>query len=336
MYNFYRSFKGFFYNIVAKSIINYVYDARRFIKACNSKSKIEQMTRPAADSHLFRAMHSLEKGMALPSPTPDFGTLKAETLREHAEEYGSRYGKNRVYFLCMSVLDCFSRYRVANDTPMDGFDPDSFSREANGVKAGVKELSREEVWESSRIDFARFAFSRSSVRVFEDKPVDQADILGAIDIALKSPSVCNRSCARAYLVTDKSVMEAMFRHQGGAKGFGAKAGALVVVAADMEAFYQTGERNQGWIDGGLFAMSLNYALHAMGYGVCMLNWSKDARQDARFRKEFSIPDSHLVVMLMAVGHLPEKFKVAFSPRPSAYDVAWKLDSGTPERLSEEG
>lgn len=326
----FKAWKEYWYGLVVRSFINGFYDTRRFLRVCNSKQRVGEMTRSAADSHMMRTMHSLEKGLAMPAPTPDFGTQKAVNLKADADSYAVAHGENRIHALALSVLDSFLKYRRASQAPIENLECDELVAAADRVTAGAREVTREEVWTAAKIDFEKFALSRSSVRIFDERPVDREDLVRAVSIALKSPSVCNRSCGRVYLATRADVIARMLEHQGGAKGFGKRARALFVVVADMSAFYKSGERYQGWIDGGLFAMSLNYALHSMGYGVCMLNWSKDGREDARFRKEFGIPDSHLVVMMMAVGHLPETFKVAVSPRPVTEEVIWSLDEAQPD------
>jgi hypothetical protein len=45
-------------------------------------------------------------------------------------------------------------------------------------------------------------------------------------------------------------------YQNGNSGFGHTVPALFVITSDMRIFEKSGERNQGWVDGGLFAMAL--------------------------------------------------------------------------------
>jgi nitroreductase len=115
-------------------------------------------------------------------------------------------------------------------------------------------------------------------------------------------------------VTDKEDIVRLLSFQNGNRGYGDQAGAVLLITADMRAFTMLGERNQAWIDGGLFAMSLNYALHSLGLGACMLNWSVEKGQDEALRAAFAIPEQEVVIMMMAVGHMPERLRVARSPR----------------------
>ena len=295
-------------------LVNYLYDWRRFSTYFNSSENLSRMQKEQAKSHLLRTMHSLEKGMALPDPRPGFGKEKALKLYSDAVEYKKRFGSGTVYFFSMSVLKTYFEFQRDRGVTIAELDMDELQIDDLQVEVGVKRQDRADVWKKSRLDFRGFVESRSSVRIFTGDVIPEERLIEAIDIARKSPSVCNRACARAYYTNDRKLMDRMLSAQQGNSGFGHLAGGLVVVTADNRAFYKTGERNQGWVDGGLFAMTLNYAFHSMGYGVCMLNWSKSMYDDARFRRSFGIPEELSIVMLMAVGHLPDTFVVAASPR----------------------
>ena len=102
--------------------------------------------------------------------------------------------------------------------------------------------------------------------------------------------------------------------QNGNKGFGHLASHVLIVASDRACFASIGERNQPWIEGGLYAMSLVYALHALGLGTCCLNWSVDNQRDAELKQALAIPASYAIAMMIAVGSLPDIIPVAESRR----------------------
>jgi nitroreductase len=179
---------------------------------------------------------------------------------------------------------------------------------------------------AGHLDFAAFARSRHSVRNFADRPVDEATILGAIDTARFAPSVCNRSSGRVYYSFDRKDITEALKVQQGATGFMATIPCLMVVVSDRRAFYSVGERNQCFVDGGLFAMSLVYALHGLGLGTCMLNWSKTPKVDQDLRRRFRIDDEHEIISLVAVGHRPDNVRVARSPRADAASFHRKLQA----------
>lgn len=304
--------------------IDYIYDAIRFLLSRNRAALVENMDAEHAKMHLLRLMHSLEKGLSLPEPSFGFGKEKALPLKKEADIYLARFGHDQIHKLILATLAAHQSWQnsVGGDSP--GFSVEKLQRDADGAIAGTRTITREQVWMHAKIDFDDSAINRHSIRNFTGEPVLEKDILDAIRTAIKSPSVCNRSCTRAYYAIEPEAVKGVLAEQDGNRGFGDKAGAAIVIAADMRAFYKNGERNQGWVDGGLFAMSLNYALYAKGYGVCMLNWSMDAPHDYLFRKKFGIPTEHLVVMLMASGHIPETLKVAESPRRDVAEIACRV------------
>lgn len=61
-------------------------------------------------------------------------------------------------------------------------------------------------------------------------------------------------------------------------------------------------------------MSLIYALHSLGLGTCCLNWSVTKDQDQSLRSIIEVEESDAVIMMIAVGHLKDTFKVAKSAR----------------------
>ena len=108
--------------------------------------------------------------------------------------------------------------------------------------------------------------------------------------------------------------------QGGNRGFAEQVDKLLVVTSELGCFLSVGERNQCWVEGGLFAMALILGLHAQGLGTCCLNWAKKPAEDVELRRLIAIPADQRVVMMIAVGHLPEKFRVTHSPRRKLEEI----------------
>ena len=80
------------------------------------------------------------------------------------------------------------------------------------------------------------------------------------------------------------------------------------------------ERNQRWVDGGLFAMTLVWAFHALGLSTCMLNWALPNVSSNRLRELAGIPDGEDIVVLIAIGHAAEGARVARSEKRSVDDL----------------
>ena len=141
--------------------------------------------------------------------------------------------------------------------------------------------------------------------------------------------MCNRSATRVWWTRDPAHRDRLLRHQNGHHGFADQAACLLIISVRTDAFDSVGERHQGWIDGGLFAMTLIHALHHQGLGTCCLNWSVTPDVDRAFKRDACLPPDEQVVMLVALGYLPEHFTVAHSPRRPLEEALFQLK--TPER-----
>ncbi|MBT9455300.1 MAG: nitroreductase family protein [Burkholderiaceae bacterium] len=188
------------------------------------------------------------------------------------------------------------------------------------MEAGTRLVRRNEIHAAAKHDLSAFFAQRYSVRQFAAEPVQAELIEQAVRMAQKTPSVCNRESGTVFVVTDKARMAELMALQNGNRGFGDQAGALMIITSRQDTFLSAGERYQAWIDGGLFAMSLIYALHSLGLGTCCLNWSVEPQADRALKAASGIPTDHAVIMMLALGHLPDEFRVANSPRRPLTEV----------------
>lgn len=274
------------------------------------------------ESALLKQFHSIEKGLSLSNPRPGFGAARAKAIAERIDA-GSWRGEAESIRVaaedCLRAFHDFSRARGQDLLWLRGWLDrrgllDGPPRTGDG---GTTTIRRSDVHEAVRHVDDAFFKSRHSVRHFSDEPVPIADIERAVDMARKSPSVCNRQGARAYCFQDAA--EAL-RWQPGNAGFGHLASRALVVTCDLQAFCSPGERHQAYVDGGLFAMSLVYALHALGYGTCMLAWSQEREASRKAKAALGIGPSETIIMMIAVGCLPETLEVARSYRRSVPEI----------------
>lgn len=159
-----------------------------------------------------------------------------------------------------------------------------------------------------------FFLSRYSLREFKEEFVSEEVIKRAVSLAMKSPSVCNRQAWHVYHTTDLLVKEKALKHQAGNRGFGDRIPNLMILTTDLKAFMPGQEHYQHWIDGGLFSMSLIYALHSLGVASCCLNWSQSPSNDRLLRTLVDIKQNHTIVMMLAVGWPDEENNVCMSAR----------------------
>jgi nitroreductase len=229
--------------------------------------------------------------------------------------YEKEYGPADVTVFARGALAEYRRFNAAKIAPELEATIDRFLSECTNDRCGgVAALTAETLFPFESETAQRFMLSRHSVRQFDGRPVPHDVLQNAVRIAQQAPSVCNRQSARVFVSTDRSKMDDMLRLQNGNRGFGDRLGAVIVVASDMRAFTSMGERNQCWVDGGIFAMSLALALHSLHVGACMLNWSVEPGRDRALRRLLQLDDNYAIITMMGAGYPPDSLVVAASPR----------------------
>lgn len=296
-----------------KVLSSYGYDARRFMGASSAARATDDAERLAA--HITMDYHRLEKGMALPSPRYGFGRDVVTRLMRTITRYEGEYGPADVTCFARGALAEYRRFNAGRIPEIESAIDAFLARDGAGEScAGVAALDSSTLFPFDSEAAQRFMLSRHSVRQFDGRPVPEDVIREAVRIAQRAPSVCNRQSARVIVSNQRAKMDEMLKLQNGNRGFGDRLGAVIVVASDMRAFTSLGERNQCWVDGGIFAMSLALSLHSLHVGACMLNWSVEPGRDRALRRCLGLDDNHAVITMMGAGYPPGNLVVAASPR----------------------
>jgi nitroreductase len=297
---------------------DYLYDLLRFAR---HSSTFRYATRESLASKIMATCHAVERGLALPDPRPGFGEKNIAYLLEAIDEYIRRFGIDSSLCPSTGALIAYLKFNESQGIP-DCVNRAKIERSLQRLApvwsekdGGTIEVTSEAIRRSIAGVSADFFFTRHSIRQFTNDEVSAAEIETAVAIAQKAPAVCNRQECSVYVVHDKLLMRDMLAIQG-SRGFNHQINKLLVVTNRLTAFSGTGERNQCWIDGGLFAMSLVLGLHAQGIGTCCLNWSKSASEDRAMRRLLKIRTTEVIIMLVAVGKIPPKFTVTRSFRNS--------------------
>ena len=181
-------------------------------------------------------------------------------------------------------------------------------------------LSRElAVGDLPERNFVDVVFARRSVREFTPEPVADEDIQRAVQMAIQAPSVCNRQPVRVHQFEDKDAIRAALDLQGGFRGYKLPP-KLLLVTSDLSVFVAAVERNQAFVDGGLFMMLLLLALEQVGLGSCSLNTAMNKEREESIRKILNIPDSEVFISFVAVGHYDPTVMVPRSKRITVDEV----------------
>jgi nitroreductase len=149
---------------------------------------------------------------------------------------------------------------------------------------------------------ARLAKRRRSVRWFERRPVARELIDGAIEVAMESPSACNRQPFEFRIFDEPDRVQEVASIPLGTRGFVHNIPVAVVIVGKMSAFFSDRDRHLIYIDGSLAAMSFILALEAVGLSSCLLNWPDVADEERRMSRLLALDADERVVMLIAVGY----------------------------------
>ena len=167
--------------------------------------------------------------------------------------------------------------------------------------------------------YSDFFKSRTSIRNFSEKHVSEELIYEAVNIAKFTPSVCNRQPWKIKILSSKNEKKIALDYQNGNAGFGYQADKIVIIGADLRSFVSIIERNECFIDLGMFSMSLILALKEQGLGSCCLNWCVATQVDEQLHEELDLPDWFKIGYLLAVGYPEENTMTATSPRRDTSD-----------------
>jgi nitroreductase len=272
------------------------------------------------ESRLMVAYHRVEKALAFRDVRPGFGKQVAGELASDLQTYIDDYGFDEIAIRSLRVLKHYVDYNEGQGIPNDALSEivDSCTAQTpskfrNFTHDPVIVKYRKEIIKATNIDFARFVGSRHSIRDFVCEPVDIRKIKAAVELANRTPSSCNRQpwCVHVYREKEK---EHMLRLNSGHGGFTHSIDTLLVVTGDP-LYYPTGrERNQVFIDLGMFSMSLVLSLHHQQLGVCTMATCVSGEEEDHIKHVGNIDPAHRLIMMLAVGNIPEKLKVPTSAR----------------------
>lgn len=317
MYSILRKIIPYSFQEKIRLILNYYQDMEKFKKY--SFDFTSNKTRRHHEADLIFYYHKIEKGLSLPNPRVEFGKKNVEHLLFILENYVNKYGWDDISITALNTLFKYYHFNKQNNRQLDELFTridklkSTISEKNELIDGGVKEVTKADI-DKRNFDFKEFAYSRYSIRNFTQNDVNIDLINEAVFIAQKTPSVCNRQPWKVYVYSDKAIKKEILKYQNGNAGFGDDASKILVVTSDLMDFRGVIERNQGYIDGGMYSMSLIYALHSLGVGTCPLNLSITNNIEKRLKKVGKIGDSEILLMMIAVGDLPDKLMVASSSR----------------------
>jgi nitroreductase len=285
----------------------YKIQEQRFIDNCSSSWN-------ATDEEKIRAqmlyyIHRIEKGLSHTDFRSGFGKNAFLSLHAAMSKWESLgYSTNDyIYVACGSIIDAYVKKHNSLHQPIPEFISELFDASTvHNTKplCGVHMIPAEQKNDNINLPFEKLFLNRTSIREFSADPVDISDVMAAVNVAMKTPTVCNRQAFRFTIIENPNIIADTLRLQQGWRGY-TEPPLLAVITCDIRGYLAIEERNQPFIDGGLFGMSLLLALESVGIATCPLNAMFSDITDTKVRTLLHIPDYEELIMFIAIGHFPE-------------------------------
>lgn len=305
---------------------------RRDVKRHNENAYFlkKNYTKNNLKAAIALSYHSIEKGLSQPNVRLGFGQSAFKRLfraMDNYLEYGYPTEDSR-FQQGISVVVEYVKYHEANNYYTDWVSQKLvkylpyFNSNYEGV-GGYGVISQDELPDYSSLSFKELALSRHSIRDFGEELIDDGKVNEAIQIATKTPSACNRQPYRVYKINNKDILEKTIRLQGGLTTHSKNLQSMILVTCNRE-FMNDKERNQTFIDGGMFAMSLVYALTYNQIATCTLNTTFSNGKEKEARKLLGISDSEDLIAFIAMGSFRDENKYAKSPRDDYKEITIEI------------
>lgn len=283
-------------------------------------------TRAAQESKILRQTHIIEKGMSLSHIRKGFGQEKITILFEMLDRYIA-LGFDIKGMPFQNAIHVLNEY-VKIQREMDYENPEMLKRLSDYQKyinieenAGTMQTTREVLMKEINQAYPEFFSSRHSIRQFSERDVSIEEVKKAVEVAKKAPTACNRQASHVYMYTNAEINRALGELIAGNTGFDGEVKNYLVVTADVSAFYDAFERNQIYVEAGLFTMALVEALHYYGIASCILQNGEYYKKNQNFKKICgNIPDGERIVLFIAIGYYKDEFTYAVSMRKNVDNI----------------
>ena len=262
--------------------------------------------------------HALEKGMSIGSVRIGFGQPKALALLDDLQHYLSLGGEKTFVGESCSIINKYILFNEQIGANMTNVKSKLHEFcETNDISlsdlGGIYVLDKHTTNLRSKDSFNIFSQSRFSVRDFGSERIPLARIEKALALAEKTPSACNRQSWKIYVYADNILRNRMFSLQGGCKGFSEDMQYAILICGDIRG-YNINELSQVYVDGGIYAMNLLYALHFEDVAAIPLTMAHKQNMIKRIKREMGLPENEMPILLVGVGSYKESYKVAVSQR----------------------
>lgn len=272
--------------------------------------------------------HSIEKGLLFSPMKPRFAMQRVINLHKYLNdcEVIDNIDRTQISIAYKVVVEYYDLHKDKKIDISDYYTEEQYIYYKELLEkvdieytSGKVSYNKEKYYKETN-NFYEFSNSRKSIRDFTGEKISYDKIKKAIELANNAPSVCNRQASKVYLLEDKELINYCLKIQGGLTGYTENISQLLILTNNRQYFYTVGERNQFYIDGGIYLMNLLYALHFYKIACCPANWGKTWHEEKKLAKKVKIPDAEQIICMIPIGIAVAEFNVTLSYRRTAEEV----------------
>ncbi|HGY2645437.1 TPA: nitroreductase family protein [Klebsiella aerogenes] len=309
------------YKSKLKIMADFVRDYKRYADNSYYRNKKVNKDIEHIEGMVIRLYHGVEKGLSISNLKKEFGLNNISLLQKLLLELKVKNYTNNHISSAIATLNRY--YQIHDDMGSIEFEKNkNLFYEKIFVDApyqgGAKNYVSFDEFDTS--NYRDFFNSRTSIREFDVTcGIDTSTIVEILDIAKKCPSACNRQAMKIFYSLDIDKNSELLSYQNGSRTFRHGVPGLFIVCSDTRFQEGAEERNLGFIEGGIWILSLVNALHYKKLGACVLNWCVRAKHDELFREKYNIPSYYNISAFIAFGKPVYPQKAPYSIRRSSID-----------------
>lgn len=280
--------------------------------------------------NILLIVHTTEKAMSNKTPRI-FGKEKMNKLMMLLDQY-KKIGNNADYYYQMGI-SCLNKYKIFFEqhkweNTNEYIDVAQYleknSSTTHSLNVGNSFINKNDIIEYSKINYEQFLKSRHSIRNYASTKLKDSDINKAINMAIYTPSACNRQMCKIYYVESEQKREEVIKYANGFGNFELDNVNIFLITYDVRSLSMAGERNQGWLNSGLIAMNFVNALHSLGIGTCLLQSSNTYEEEENLKRNLGICDSERIAVIISAGYYDDVSVIANSVRKKDTQIYTKI------------
>lgn len=273
-------------------------------------------------------VHSIEKGLTS-KETRYFGVNKITNIIKCLKMYDSNnWNQDYAYSMGMSILKTYTLFYEKNNW----VDREEYKlsknfieeKKYNELNTGCYEIKKDDFIKNAQINYSKFLSSRHSVRNYLATRIKDDDVRKAIEMALMTPTACNRQMCKIYYINDAQIRNKTLKYAHGLTNFEIDTVNLFIITFDISSFCCLGDRHQGWFNSGLVGMNFVNALHSLGIGTCFIQFGNEYEEENEMKKIIGIPENEKVAVIISAGYYAETSTIPCSCRKQVDDIYKKI------------